>query len=120
MTFLYYCTSNKVTKRLYSLSLLKKYTCVTVTITNETNIHRYQFITKKKNNYNGITSISQPCIHIHVVFSEEIKAFSISTLDEAKGRRISGLKVIVVVGDCDSPAFIDESREYAQVLTIVY
>ncbi|XP_011864066.1 PREDICTED: kynurenine formamidase [Vollenhovia emeryi] len=45
---------------------------------------------------------------------EEIKAFSISTLKEAKGRRISGLKVTVIVGDCDSPAFVDESRKYAQ------
>jgi len=50
---------------------------------------------------------------------EEIKAFSIVDL-EAKGRRISGLKVIVVVGDCDSPAFVDEARKYAQkLITIV-
>ncbi|XP_018355516.1 PREDICTED: kynurenine formamidase [Trachymyrmex septentrionalis] len=47
---------------------------------------------------------------------EEIKKFSISTFDEAKDRRITNLKVIVVVGDCDSPAFIDESRKYAQKL----
>ncbi|XP_024887445.1 kynurenine formamidase [Temnothorax curvispinosus] len=45
---------------------------------------------------------------------EEIKAFSVSTLDETKGRRISGLKVVVIVGDCDSPTFVDESRKYAQ------
>jgi len=51
-----------------------------------------------------------------IAFSEEIKIFSISILDEAKGRRISGLKVTVIVGDCDSPAFVDESRKYAQVL----
>ncbi|XP_018300400.1 kynurenine formamidase [Mycetomoellerius zeteki] len=47
---------------------------------------------------------------------EEIKAFSISTFDKAKGHRITNLKVIVIVGDCDSPAFVDESREYAQKL----
>ncbi|XP_018059746.1 PREDICTED: kynurenine formamidase [Atta colombica] len=46
---------------------------------------------------------------------EEIKKFSISTFDEA-GHRITNLKVIVVVGDCDSPAFMDESRKYAQKL----
>jgi len=45
---------------------------------------------------------------------EEIKAFSVSVLDEAKNRRIRNLKVIVTVGDCDSPAFVDESREYTQ------
>lgn len=45
---------------------------------------------------------------------EVIKAFSIIDLNEAKSRRISGLKVTVTVGDCDSPAFVDESRKYAQ------
>jgi len=29
--------------------------------------------------------------------------------------RIRGLKVTVIVGDCDSPLFINESCEYAQV-----
>ncbi|KAL6448153.1 hypothetical protein ACFW04_000281 [Cataglyphis niger] len=46
--------------------------------------------------------------------NEEIKKWSLSTLDEAKDRYISGLKVIVTVGECDSPVFINESREYAQ------
>nr|XP_012214422.1 PREDICTED: kynurenine formamidase [Linepithema humile]XP_012214423.1 PREDICTED: kynurenine formamidase [Linepithema humile] len=45
---------------------------------------------------------------------EEIKTLSFSTLDEAKDRQIRGLKVIVTVGECDSPVFINESREYAQ------
>ncbi|XP_012539117.1 kynurenine formamidase [Monomorium pharaonis] len=51
---------------------------------------------------------------------KEINTFSISTLDEAKDRRISGLKVVVTVGDDDSPAFIDESRKYTQkIISIV-
>ncbi|XP_070524547.1 kynurenine formamidase isoform X2 [Cardiocondyla obscurior] len=45
---------------------------------------------------------------------EEIKAFSLSVFDEAKERHVSGFKVIVVVGDCDSPVFVNESRIYAQ------
>lgn len=59
------------------------------------------------------------CVYIKLIkfhFSEEIKAFSISTLNEVKDRRISSLKVIVIVGDCDSPVFVAESRKYAQVL----
>ncbi|XP_070155932.1 kynurenine formamidase [Polyergus mexicanus] len=46
--------------------------------------------------------------------NEEIKKWSLSTLDEAKDRYISGLKVIVTVGECDSPVFVNESRVYAQ------
>lgn len=38
------------------------------------------------------------------------------TLNEAKDRHISGLKVTVTVGECDSPVFVNESREYAKVL----
>lgn len=45
---------------------------------------------------------------------EEIKTWSLSTLDETENRHISGLKVIVTVGECDSPVFVNESREYAQ------
>lgn len=51
---------------------------------------------------------------------EEIETFSISTLDEAKDHRISDLKVVVAVGDCDSPVFVDETRQYAQkIISIV-
>lgn len=51
---------------------------------------------------------------------EEIKKWSLSTLDEAKNRHISGLKVIVTVGECDSPVFVNESREYAKkIISIV-
>ncbi|XP_072743706.1 kynurenine formamidase [Anoplolepis gracilipes] len=45
---------------------------------------------------------------------EEIEKWSLSTLDETKECHISGLKVIVTVGECDSPVFVSESREYAQ------
>lgn len=47
--------------------------------------------------------------------SEEIEKFSFSTLNETKDRHISGLKVVVTVGERDSPVFVNESREYAQV-----
>lgn len=45
---------------------------------------------------------------------KEIKNWSLLTLNEAKDRLINGLKVIVTVGECDSPVFINESREYAK------
>ncbi|GAB1868887.1 Kynurenine formamidase [Camponotus japonicus] len=45
---------------------------------------------------------------------EEIKNWSLLTLNEAKDRYISGLKVIVTVGECDTPVFVNESREYAK------
>lgn len=45
---------------------------------------------------------------------EEIKMWSFSTLDLATDRHIHGLKVIVTVGECDSPVFINESRQYAK------
>ncbi|KAL6264469.1 hypothetical protein P5V15_004576 [Pogonomyrmex californicus] len=51
---------------------------------------------------------------------EEIKEFSFSTFEETKNRRIRDLKVIIAVGDSDSPAFVDESREYTQkIISIV-
>ncbi|XP_029176678.1 kynurenine formamidase [Nylanderia fulva] len=51
---------------------------------------------------------------------EEIKEWSLSTLDETENHHISGLKVIVTVGECDSPVFVNESREYAQkIISIV-
>ncbi|EZA59871.1 putative arylformamidase, partial [Ooceraea biroi] len=45
---------------------------------------------------------------------EEIKTLSLSKLNEAGDRQIHGLKVTVTVGECDSPVFVNESREYAQ------
>ncbi|XP_020285820.1 kynurenine formamidase-like [Pseudomyrmex gracilis] len=47
---------------------------------------------------------------------EEIEKFSFSTLNETKDRHISGLKVVVTVGERDSPVFVNESHEYAQKL----
>ncbi|XP_014478358.1 PREDICTED: kynurenine formamidase [Dinoponera quadriceps] len=45
---------------------------------------------------------------------EVVEKLSMCCFDEPKERRIRGLKVIVTVGDCDSPAFMDQSRQYAQ------
>lgn len=53
-------------------------------------------------------------------FRDLIKAMSLSTLDEPKNRRICNLKVVVIVGDCDSPAFVTESRQYVQVNRVGY
>ncbi|EFN83095.1 Probable arylformamidase [Harpegnathos saltator] len=44
---------------------------------------------------------------------EEVKRISWFLCDEPK-ERIHGLKVIVTIGDCDSPAFIDDSCRYIQ------
>ncbi|XP_047352640.1 kynurenine formamidase isoform X1 [Vespa velutina] len=50
---------------------------------------------------------------------DDIKELSFSTLDTKEYKPIKNLKVIVTVGECDSPVFINETREYAQVsLTI--
>lgn len=46
----------------------------------------------------------------------EIAAYSFTSLDTSKNKSINGLKVIVTVGECDSPQFIDESRKCAQKL----
>ncbi|XP_043799947.1 kynurenine formamidase isoform X3 [Apis laboriosa] len=50
----------------------------------------------------------------------EIDAYSFTTLNTKNNPSIQGLKVIVTNGECDSPVFINESRECAQkLITIV-
>ncbi|KAG6796750.1 kynurenine formamidase isoform X1 [Apis mellifera caucasica] len=50
----------------------------------------------------------------------EIDAYSFTTLNTKNNIPIQGLKVIVTNGECDSPVFINESRECAQkLITIV-
>ncbi|XP_061932795.1 kynurenine formamidase isoform X2 [Apis cerana] len=46
----------------------------------------------------------------------EIDAYSFTTLNIKNNTSIQGLKVIVTNGECDSPVFINESRECAQKL----
>nr|XP_012140015.1 PREDICTED: kynurenine formamidase isoform X5 [Megachile rotundata] len=50
---------------------------------------------------------------------DEIKAYSLTTLDIKNNKPIQGLKVIVTVGECESPGFINESRECVQKLITV-
>ncbi|XP_015181391.1 PREDICTED: kynurenine formamidase isoform X2 [Polistes dominula] len=45
---------------------------------------------------------------------DDIKEFSLTTLDTKEYAPIKNLKVIVTVGEYDSPIFINETREYAQ------
>ncbi|KAK9310187.1 hypothetical protein QLX08_000462 [Tetragonisca angustula] len=47
---------------------------------------------------------------------DEIKSYSFTTLDTKNNIPIQGLRVIVTVGECDSPGLIIESRECAQQL----
>ncbi|XP_076749599.1 kynurenine formamidase [Xylocopa sonorina] len=47
---------------------------------------------------------------------QEIDTYSFNTLDIKNNAPIQGLKVIVTVGECDSPWFIDQSRKCAQKL----
>ncbi|XP_054016738.1 kynurenine formamidase [Hylaeus anthracinus] len=46
----------------------------------------------------------------------DIDAYSFTIVDTTKSKPIRGLKVIVTDGECDTPAFIDESRKCAQKL----
>lgn len=50
---------------------------------------------------------------------DEIDAYSFSTIDTTKSKPIQGLKVIVADGECDTPEFINESRNYAQKLVTI-
>ncbi|XP_046817266.1 kynurenine formamidase [Vespa crabro] len=45
---------------------------------------------------------------------DDIRELSFSTLDTKEYKPIKNLKVIATVGECDSPVFINETREYAQ------
>lgn len=54
-------------------------------------------------------------VNLHLS-EEEAKTLSWLILDEPKDQRFRDLKVIVTVGECDSPLFVDESRQYAQKL----
>lgn len=47
---------------------------------------------------------------------DEIKSYSFTTLDTKNNIPIQGLRVVVTVGECDSPGLIIESRECAQQL----
>ncbi|XP_012340139.1 kynurenine formamidase [Apis florea] len=47
---------------------------------------------------------------------DEIDAYSFTILNTKNNTPIQGLKVIVTNGECDSPVFINESRECAQKL----
>jgi len=54
--------------------------------------------------------------------SEEINLYTFAPLDESKElenniKSVHSLKVLIVVGECDSPIFIEESRRYARRLT---
>ena len=48
-------------------------------------------------------------------FRDEIKALSFRSLNTLENTPINDIKVTVVVGECDSPIFIQESKRYAQV-----
>ncbi|XP_043668536.1 kynurenine formamidase [Vespula pensylvanica] len=45
---------------------------------------------------------------------DDIRELSFSILDAKENNPIKNLKVIATVGECDSPVFINETREYAQ------
>ncbi|KAF7400996.1 hypothetical protein HZH66_006180 [Vespula vulgaris] len=45
---------------------------------------------------------------------DDIRELSFSILDTKGNNPIKNLKVIATVGECDSPVFINETREYAQ------
>ena len=47
---------------------------------------------------------------------DEIKAYSFNTIDTKNYKPIEGLKVIAACGECESPAFINETQECAQKL----
>ncbi|XP_063984315.1 kynurenine formamidase [Diachasmimorpha longicaudata] len=47
---------------------------------------------------------------------EEIEKFSFNEVDVTKLPPVEGLKIIVAVGECDAPKFIEESRRYTQQL----
>ncbi|KAG7209565.1 hypothetical protein KM043_015642 [Ampulex compressa] len=47
---------------------------------------------------------------------EEIRTHSLSTVDMAYNPIVQDLKVIITAGDCDSPVFVEESREYSKKL----
>lgn len=48
--------------------------------------------------------------------SEEVETLSFGTMDIQSCKLVRNLKIIVAVGECDSPAFIQESRQLAQKL----
>lgn len=51
---------------------------------------------------------------------DEINTYSFTTLDTKNNTHIQGLKVIVTIGECDSPGLINESIECTQqLITIV-
>lgn len=56
------------------------------------------------------------------IYSQEVKLFSFAPIqqNEEKESPIHDLKVIVTVGECDSPVFIEESRRYSKVKLIKY
>lgn len=72
----------------------------------------------------GIYNI-KPLVKISVnkpmqLTEDEIAEFSLSTVDIKERKPIHNLKVIAIVGECDSPIFINETREYAQkVMSLV-
>ncbi|CAL7949268.1 unnamed protein product [Xylocopa violacea] len=68
----------------------------------------------------GVYSL-EPLLHTSIdtdlkLAKHEIDTYSFTTLDIKNNAPIQGLKVIVTVGECDSPWFIDQSRECAQKL----
>lgn len=49
---------------------------------------------------------------------EEVKTFSFNHVDTTRIIPINNIKVLVVVGECDAPKFVDESRNYAKVIIL--
>ncbi|KAK2584021.1 hypothetical protein KPH14_006477 [Odynerus spinipes] len=45
---------------------------------------------------------------------DDIKEFNLTTLNTKEYKAIHNLKVIAIVGECDSPIFVNETREYAR------
>ncbi|KAK0172628.1 hypothetical protein PV328_005925 [Microctonus aethiopoides] len=46
----------------------------------------------------------------------EVKTLSFNNLDMNEVKAISGMKVIVTVGECDAPKFVEESQNYSKKL----
>ncbi|XP_015124053.1 kynurenine formamidase isoform X2 [Diachasma alloeum] len=59
-----------------------------------------------KTSYNGPLQLTE----------DEIQKFSFNDVDTRKLPPVEGIKVIVAVGECDAPKFIEESRHYTQQL----
>lgn len=62
-----------------------------------------------KTSYNGPLQLTE----------DEINTFSFNNVDTKKLPPVKGMKIVVAVGECDAPKFIEESRHYTQVFSFL-